>query len=546
MPTTDETLQWIVETLKTINGNIVHLDAHLTALESGLTKKLLEAQCPQSFAPPTLPAPEPKAGAPRFIVTLTSHGQRIAATAPDAIYSIFQQSVLPDRIILWLAHDATIPPRLRTLQERGLEIRFCDDIGPYSRLIPALREFPDDVLVTADDGIEYPQDWFATLKTAWLREPDKIWCHLAATVTDDSHTLLPVQEWGKDSGHSTTPQGRLIPLNAGGVLYPPGALSELVTDTQQFMALAPHHDDFWYWMMARVKGTQAAVLSRAVESCPRLPDVLSTPDADSEFMAVLGGFPHVIGWLEPAHIRMKLDLHDFVQRLLFFNACVDNDELGTLLAVFPQGGVLVDLGAHVGLYALNFAATASRVFAVEATQATHDILAETIRNNGIENIRLYFNAIDREDGREIAIYPGPLGADNACANSVYRGAADDVPFNTVTTITLDSIVTENRIERIDLIKIDVEGAELNALLGGEKSIFNFRPFILCEFNSASSARAGSSTTELFNFIVEHLHYSPLRIDKGQFVPVTNFVEPHGEVINLMFIPTEKMALLQGS
>jgi FkbM family methyltransferase len=539
-------LQWIVETLKTINGNIVHLDARLTALESGLTKKLLDAQCVQTFGLPSLPAPEPEQAGnpPRFIVTLTSHGNRIGSTAPNAIWSIFQQSVLPDRIILWLAHGETIPPKLQMLQAHGLEIRFCDDIGPYARLIPALREFPNDVLITADDDVHYPQNWFASLKAACRREPDKIWCHRAVEATDNGKTILPVQAWKKSSANAATPQGRLIPLSAGGVLFPPDALPPLAEDASKFLSLAPHCDDFWYWAMGRVQGTLAAVLPGSADTCPTLPDV--PPLADDEFWALLREFPHIFGWLEPAHVKMKLDLTDYIQRLIFFNACPDKAELVPLLDVFPQDGVFVDLGANVGVYALNFAKKSSTVIAVEATQETHALLAETIRDNQIGNIRLYFNAIDRENGRELAIYPGVMGKGNIGGNSVYREQADFTPANTVTTITLDSIVTDNGIERLDLIKIDIEGGEMNALRGGEDSISRFRPFIFCELNPVSSVRAGYSTTDLFNYFTRNLRYSPFRISENQFIPVTEFTKYRDSLINLLFIPTEKMTALQGT
>ena len=48
--------------------------------------------------------------APRFIVTLTTYDKRILKIAPYAIASIFRQSILPDKVILWLAHGVELPP----------------------------------------------------------------------------------------------------------------------------------------------------------------------------------------------------------------------------------------------------------------------------------------------------------------------------------------------------------------------------------------------------------------------------------------------------
>ena len=230
------------------------------ALEVELKKNLYDTQYNLAFGIPYLPQTENN-GKPRFIVTLTSYSNRIAATAPNAIWSIFQQSVLPDRIILWLAHGETVPTQLRILQEHGLEIRFCEDVRSYKKLIPALKEFPEDFLITADDDLYYPRNWFAKLKMAYEADPGKIYAHRAHVITlGQDGKILPYRQWRLCAAGVETPQGLIFPTGGGGILYPPHSLHSLVTDEKEFTSLCPTADDVWFWAMAKLRGSQYNVI----------------------------------------------------------------------------------------------------------------------------------------------------------------------------------------------------------------------------------------------------------------------------------------------
>ena len=133
---------------------------------------------------------------PQYIVTLTSHGNRLKETAPYAIATLLNQSVMPDRIILWLAHGTTIPSILKKLTKYGVEIRFCEDVGQHTKLVPALKAFPNDILVTADDDVFYPVNWFEQLRSAYLNDPGKIYTHRAHEIgLDENNNITPYNDW---------------------------------------------------------------------------------------------------------------------------------------------------------------------------------------------------------------------------------------------------------------------------------------------------------------------------------------------------------------
>lgn len=156
----------------------------------------------------------------KFVVTLTSYGSRVEKTAPHAIFSLLNQTIVPDRIILWLAHGTPIPTILKTFSEAGLEIRFCDDLKSYNKLIPALSEFPNDVLITVDDDVFYPQNWLEQLKNSHQADPSKIHVHRAHEIgVDGEGNLLPYKDW-MFCIQSTDNEEKIFPTGVGGILYP--------------------------------------------------------------------------------------------------------------------------------------------------------------------------------------------------------------------------------------------------------------------------------------------------------------------------------------
>lgn len=201
---------------------------------------------------------------PKFIVTLTSYGQRVNGKAPYAIHSLLNQSVQPDKIILWLANGTKIPNKLRELQKLGLEIKFCEDLKSYKKLIPALSEFPSDVLITTDDDIYYPSDWFNILKESYLQNPTKIYCHRAHEIClDENKNIIPYSEWRKNI-KTIEYSKRLFPIGIGGILYPPYCFSNEIFDKSKFQVLAPTADDVWFWAMARHNGKEHSLVKNNI------------------------------------------------------------------------------------------------------------------------------------------------------------------------------------------------------------------------------------------------------------------------------------------
>lgn len=188
---------------------------------------------------------------PPLIVSLTSIPARFKKL-PICLESLLTQSLKPDRLILWLEVDPkTVPASVGKLTKRGLEIRHCQDIGPYKKLIYSLKEFPNSLIVTADDDIIYPKFWLQELFDAYRREPEYIHCHRAHYMERSSDgRLQPYRKWRFGADGITGPSLYLFPTGAGGVLYQPGCFAKEVLNEKLFMQLCPTADDIWYKAMS--------------------------------------------------------------------------------------------------------------------------------------------------------------------------------------------------------------------------------------------------------------------------------------------------------
>lgn len=190
----------------------------------------------------------------RVIVSLTSFPARVKLIE-RCLCSLMNQEFKPNKIILWLAEsqfpnkENDIPKEVLALREYGLEIRWVEkDIRSYKKLVPALKEFPDDIIVTADDDLYYPKDWLKNLVEAYKKDKKSIHCYLVIRVMNKDNTICDEVEKVELFRDSTCYRNQI--LGVSGSLFPPHSLYRDVTKDEIFMELAPTNDDVWFWAMA--------------------------------------------------------------------------------------------------------------------------------------------------------------------------------------------------------------------------------------------------------------------------------------------------------
>lgn len=176
---------------------------------------------------------------------------------------------------------------------------------------------------------------------------------------------------------------------------------------------------------------------------------------------------------------------------------LDHDEFLIPIACdnIPVGGVAIDCGAMYGDHTIAYARKVGKegaVIAIEAGKAVFECLMKNAEK--FEGSVLLINsALCDVDGREAyhQVDEGNVGM------SIVTSEKGDKIF----TMTIDALVKESKLERLDFIKIDVEGWEYKTLLGSVKAINRFKPKMMIEMNSWTLAQQGTCYKDIYDLLL---------------------------------------------
>lgn len=198
----------------------------------------------------------------KVIASLTSYPARIDTTW-IAIETILRQSVKADEVLLWLADSQfeggmdSLPAELLAQTNRGLTIRFCDDLRSHKKYYYTMKEYPGDLILLFDDDAFYPKDLIKRLLKENKKVPDNIICSSSSTFHRDN-ILNPII-WEPTLDKTTGVQCSGI-NNVSGTLFPPKSLNKNVFDKEKIKEIAPKADDLWLTAAAYMQGTKLTTL----------------------------------------------------------------------------------------------------------------------------------------------------------------------------------------------------------------------------------------------------------------------------------------------
>lgn len=185
-----------------------------------------------------------------------------------AIISILNQTVRPDKVVLWLAREqfpeGEIPHNLVDLCEHGLEIRFCDDLRSHKKYYYALQEQkPDEVVITFDDDIIYHPHTIERLLKKHEEYPKSIICSQVHVMTyDEKGSIKPYREWSNFNNTLRNPNKDFMPLTGSGCLYPYHVMPEITFDKIKIKEIAFTADDLWIGYLAKIWEVPISVVDK--------------------------------------------------------------------------------------------------------------------------------------------------------------------------------------------------------------------------------------------------------------------------------------------
>lgn len=192
-----------------------------------------------------------------------------------------------------------------------------------------------------------------------------------------------------------------------------------------------------------------------------------------------------------------------------------------LKRIIRRGMVVVDAGAHIGYFTRLFSrrvGSRGQVFAFEPDEEN----LRHLRNNvaRMSNVEINTDALSSKVGT-ISFYhvEGSTGCHTTIANN-----APGTPARQVRATTLDAFVENNSIGKVDLIKMDIEGGEWDALEGMERTLRKDSPFVVCEYNPSALAHSGKSPEKFFDIFAWHGYRIYVVATQG----LTELREPYAE------------------
>jgi FkbM family methyltransferase len=207
-------------------------------------------------------------------------------------------------------------------------------------------------------------------------------------------------------------------------------------------------------------------------------------------------------------------------------------ELAYLEKHLSPGKVFVDAGANFGIYtamASKAVSEAGRVIAFEPSTRAFPVLQRNIAINGFKNVLAFPVALTDKPGRARLYHHSAVGSDALAKDSSFP---PDAYAQEIETESLDNVLAKTSIKRVDVIKMDVQGAEELAMRGASETVTSMRPVIVFEYHPAGAISMGLEPDGAWRFL-RGQNYEFFNI--GQDGKCTRLLTPPELIANIVAI-----------
>lgn len=215
------------------------------------------------------------------------------------------------------------------------------------------------------------------------------------------------------------------------------------------------------------------------------------------------------------------------------NATWEEMESNFILNNLKDESVFIDVGANIGYFSMLAAQqNARKVLAIEPIPKTYKILKMNISHNLFTDIIEPFNVAlgSRRHTERFVSSLGPKSHLEYKVDNVHV----NLPTENVDVVTLDDLIKScSDIDRVDLVKVDIEGYEYAFLLGAEKTIKAFKPMILMEIEEHRLVKYNVTAKQVFTFMSD-LGYNYLFVTEDSITKGSSFEEDLMKGRNFVF------------
>ena len=187
--------------------------------------------------------------------------------------------------------------------------------------------------------------------------------------------------------------------------------------------------------------------------------------------------------------------------------------------------IIYDVGSHIGILTIFFAKKCGggRVISFEPNPETYLQLQNNVQLNQVNNVEILSMGIgDKQEIKTLAVrkyYPGSGSMEDDIKSDILR---EKYKTFQVEVDTLDNCIEKKDLPKPDLIKIDIEGMEYNALLGMAETLSKYKPLLYIEIHGSNERNKIENIQKIVKFIESH-DYSIYHVESKQKIDDNNFL-----------------------
>jgi FkbM family methyltransferase len=237
--------------------------------------------------------------------------------------------------------------------------------------------------------------------------------------------------------------------------------------------------------------------------------------------------------------NLELDLNCHIDRIIYYQNSYEAWDTLFLETVIQPGWVVLDIGANIGWYSLMASkkvGSDGKIFAFDISLDEMKKLKRNVELNQLTTVEPLLIAMSDKPGKVFITETKSAGT-TSLATAAQQGTIE------IEATSLDHFVAQRQITRLDLIKIDIEGAEVGFLAGGKQSLQRFQPVLMMELNPGALGRFGHGLETVMNVFKSH-GYHLFKTGRHGLIPLLNLPR-EGEYLNTIALP-KHMAKMDAS
>jgi FkbM family methyltransferase len=215
----------------------------------------------------------------------------------------------------------------------------------------------------------------------------------------------------------------------------------------------------------------------------------------------------------------------------YFPSNYEEENFSFLTAHCKKGGVVLDIGAHIGLFSViasEIAGNTGKVFAFEPSPSTTEFLKKTIAINKKNDLIFPFQQAMSDKIGKLTFFVSDNKVDNSNSLVSYEDGRKlsgiEVDVNTI-----DSFAAAQKLNAVNFIKIDVEGAEYDTLRGGTTVFKEKRPVFILAIHPVPIKAKGDKLEDIYDYLVQlnyKITYNNKVISREEFCSNTEMIDLH--------------------